>query len=125
MRKCPKCGAIVSETGKCGICGADLWDTRDEPLEDAVREQEASESSESERLDLKEADEAEKWALKGLFLTIVGITLTLSGLLVILYLPNLLAIHLCFRGGTCGSYGAGWYIFALGIATLLTLIGRA
>ena len=62
------------------MCGADLWDTRDEPLGDAVREQEASESSESEQLELKEADEAKKVVLKGLFLATTGVLLTISGL---------------------------------------------
>ena len=88
---CPKCGAIVtSGSENCGVCGADLWETKEESLKVAVHEEEKSEAAVADQLRRKERKNMRRVGMAWLVVYVATAVLILSGLILLIYSPTTL-----------------------------------
>jgi hypothetical protein len=74
LKRCPECGTTVTaETETCGVCGANLLDVPDQPVETAVAEEEKIEATDQARLKRKDTAEARRPQYLRLTLAVAGV----------------------------------------------------
>ena len=84
MKRCPECGAIASgDSDSCAICGADLFQVPEEPLGEAVHEEEKLETAAADQLMTRELASARRIMMARLVVYVVDAVLILSGFLLL------------------------------------------
>src|SRR6266571_2151944 len=80
MKRCPGCGTILKgDSSRCGVCGADLWQVQDEPLEAVVHEEQGLEAEADHRLSRSELASARRMMMGRLAVYVVTALMIVLG----------------------------------------------
>jgi hypothetical protein len=137
MKRCPNCGTIVTgDSNRCGVCGAVLFLAQEEPLEEAVKEQQREETAAESKLMKKEWSKTQRLVIGKSIVWAASAILVFLGLFVVIIHPDWIPRPSpgtglsCYSARTCAgsvlhslsAFGVSILIAVLAIGTIALFI---